>query len=116
MHELSIAENICHVAKSHLRDGQRLKTIHLQCGVFSGVVKSSLDFCFELTASRKGLEGAVLEVESPTATGTCSECGATTSLDNMWTPCKKCGYAPLSVEGGRELRITRIEVEEVDDV
>ena len=116
MHELSIAENICDVAKTHLRSGQKLRSIHLCCGIFSGVVKSSLDFCFDLTASRLGLEGVTLVVETPTAKGICSDCGETTEVEEMWTPCKKCGYVPLSVEGGRELRITKIEIEEVDDV
>jgi hydrogenase nickel incorporation protein HypA/HybF len=116
MHELSIAENICEVARSHLSGGQRLKTVHLRLGLFSGVVESSLEFCFSLTAARHGLEGAVLCVETPAAAGTCSACGETTEMESMWTVCKKCGYAPLSVEGARDLRITRIEVEEVDDV
>lgn len=116
MHELSIAENICDVAKSHLETGQRLKTIHLRCGIFSGVVKSSLDFCFDLAASGLGLKGVTLIIETPTAWGICSECGETTEMKEMWTPCKKCGYVPLSVEGGKELSITKIEVEEVENV
>ena len=113
MHELSIAENICDVALSHLKSGQRLTTIHLLCGPFSGVEKRALDFCFELTASHKGLVGAILHIETPSAPGRCSMCGTVTEVENMLTACKNCGHAPLTVEGGRELRITSIEVEEV---
>jgi hydrogenase nickel incorporation protein HypA/HybF len=113
MHELSIAENICDVALAHVTPGHRLTKIRVTCGPFSGVVAAALDFCFEITAKHKGATGAVLEIETPAAAGCCSRCGVVTEVTNIWTACKACGHAPLTVEGGRELRITNIEVEEV---
>ncbi len=115
MHELSIAEEILKVAASHSGLRRRVKKIELALGPFAGVVQDSLEFCFSLAAKSFGLDGVELRVESLTAQGTCSACGASQTVSSMWTECSECGHSPLTVEGGRELTITSLEIEEEDD-
>lgn len=116
MHELSIAEEILTTAKTHIHSGRRLLKVNVALGPFSGVERESLEFCFALAANHFGLEGAALIVEQLTAEGTCSSCDKTGTVADMWSPCAHCGYTPMTVEGGRELRITQLEIEEEEDV
>ena len=116
MHELSIAEEILTTAKSHIHDGRKLRTVNVSLGPFSGVEKDALLFCFDLAAKHFDLEGAALVIEQLTASGICSACGKPGEVDSMWSPCEYCGHTPMTVEGGRELRITALEIEEEDHV
>jgi hydrogenase nickel incorporation protein HypA/HybF len=116
MHELSIAEEILTVAKSHSSLTRRIKKIEVALGPFAGVVQDSLEFCFDLAAKRFELEGVKLVVNSLSAVGVCSACGVSQTVSSMWTECDRCGHSPLTVDGGRELIITKLEVEEDDDV
>jgi hydrogenase nickel insertion protein HypA len=116
MHELSIAEEILTVAKSHSGPGRRVKKIAVVIGPFAGVVRESLEFCFDLAAKHFGLEGTRLSIEELTAVGVCSACGETGEVDSMWTECGGCGHSPMTVDGGKELRITQLEIEEAENV
>lgn len=116
MHELAIAEEILTTAKTHIHSGRRLKRVNVALGPFSGVERESLEFCFELAAKHFGLEGAALVIEQLTAEGVCSSCGKSGEVASMWSPCVHCGHTPMTVDGGRELRITQLEIEEEEDV
>lgn len=116
MHELAISRNILDVAKTHMADGQRLKKVVVECGPFSGIVTEALDFCFAVTAEHMGCRGAALEIHQLETGTVCPACGARSSVKSMWASCDQCGHAPLTAQGGRELRVTMIEVEEVRDV
>ena len=116
MHELAIAEEILTTAKSHITGRRRLKKVNVALGPFSGVEREALEFCFELAAKHFGLEGAALEIEQLTAEGVCSACGGACEVASMWSACTHCGHTPMTVEGGREMRITQLEIEEDDDV
>ena len=116
MHELALSQNILDIARSHMGDAHRLKKVVVSCGPFSGVVADSLDFCFSITAEHMGLAGAALEIQLLETEATCPACGVRGAIDSMWASCGACGHAPLTAEGGRELKIVEIEVEEVDGV
>ena len=116
MHELSIAEEILTTAKAHDGPNRRIARIEVALGPFSGVVRESLEFCFELAAKHFGMEGTELKIEQLTAEATCPACGIDTRVDSMWTVCAACGHSPLTVEGGRELRIDRLIIEEEEHV
>ena len=116
MHELSIAEEILTTAKSHGGPGRRITRIEVAIGPFSGVVRESLEFCFELAAKHFGMENAKLSIAQLTAEATCPACGNNSRVDNMWTVCAACGHSPLTVKGGRELRVDRLTIEEDEHV
>ena len=113
MHELSISQAICSTAKSHAGEGQRIKRIVVEYGPFCGIVPESLDYCFSITAEQMGLDDARLELRVLSAKATCQGCNARFDVESMWESCQSCGYFPVTVEGGRELRVSELEVEEV---
>lgn len=116
MHELALSQNILEVARDHMGEAQRLKRVVVSCGPFSGVEGDALAFCFGIAAEHMGLGGACLEIRRPAVEAVCPACGARSRIDTMWAVCDGCGHAPLTAEGGRELQIVEIEVEEVDHV
>ena len=116
MHELAIAEEILTTAKAHDGPDRRIARIEVSIGPFSGVMRESLEFCFDLAAKHFGMEGTQLQIEQLTAEATCPVCGVGTRVDNMWTACAACGHSPLTVEGGRELRVNRLIIEEDEHV
>ena len=50
-----------------------------------------------------------------TSEATCPECLKKFDIDSMWANCIYCGYAPLSVEGGRDLQVKEVEVRDGED-
>jgi hydrogenase nickel incorporation protein HypA/HybF len=116
MHELALSHQICRVARDHVPDGQRLVAIVVECGPMSGVVPEALEHCFPIAAEDAGLHGARLELVRLKASAVCPGCGRAIEIDSMWDPCPACGYAPLTVHDGRDLRVVEIEVEGSTDV
>jgi hydrogenase nickel incorporation protein HypA/HybF len=113
MHELMLSHNICRVAREHLGPGRRLLKVVVECGPLCGVVGEALEACFELTAAEAGVAGARLELRMLRAAATCPGCDARFDVGSMWDVCPACGYVPVTVDGGRELRVAEIEVDDV---
>lgn len=116
MHELALSQQICRVARDHMGAGQRLVKVIVECGPMSGVVPEALEHCFPIAASASGLDGARLELVRLKAAAVCSGCGIGVEVESMWQVCPDCGYGPLTVHDGRELRVVELEVKEPDDV
>ena len=116
MHELMLAQQICRVARDHMGAGQRLVKVVVECGPMSGVVPEALEHCFPIAASSSGLDGARLELMRLTASAVCPGCGCRAEVETMWDDCPSCGYLPLTVHDGRELRVVELEVKEPQDV
>jgi hydrogenase nickel incorporation protein HypA/HybF len=112
MHELALSQNILEAVKPHVGPGRRLTKVVVDCDVCLGIVETSLDYCFTITARHMGFEGAVLEVHMSEAEAACPACSSTTTVASLFETCPRCGYAPLTIRGTRELRIAHIEVEE----
>ena len=112
MHELALSQSILEAVKPHVESGRRLTKVVVECDVCLGIVETSLDYCFTITAKHMGFEGAVLEVHISEAEAACPACSATTKVASLFETCPSCGYAPLTVTGTRELRIAHIEVKE----
>ncbi len=112
MHELALSQNILEAVTPHMGAGRRLVKVVVECDVGLGIVKTSLDFCFSITARHMGFEGAELEVRINRAPAVCPACREETTVASLWDPCPACGYAPLTVETAQGLRVVSIEVEE----
>lgn len=108
MHELSIAESVVDAVLE--RTGNRhVSTVRLQVGRLSGVVPDALTFCFELATAGTALEGADLQIESPTGRAHCRDCHQDFALDDLILLCE-CGSADVEVTAGRELQVMSVEV------
>lgn len=115
MHELYLAQNILEIVRSSVPGDALVSKVVVECGPFSGVVRESLEYCFELVAKSANMDGAKLELCMLPCEATCPKCLKRFDIDSMWANCIFCGHAPLTVEGGGELRVKEVEVEDFKD-
>jgi len=116
MHELSIATEIVEIVTASLADypGAKVTSVSLLIGTHSGVVPEALEFCFPLAAEGTPVEGAVLHMDSVPLRVKCHECGAGPVAANS-VQCPRCGSIRVSVESGREIEISSIDLELPDE-
>ena len=115
MHELSIAEAlIAQVQREVDRAGQtgRVRCLEVVVGRLSGVSCDSLRFAFELLREGTLVEGAQLHISEAKAKCRCQSCGARLEVDEITVRCAACGSMQITLEGGRELLLQSIEVED----
>ena len=115
MHEVSIVEALIQQVEGEVtRAGAsgQVSRIALSIGRLSGVQSDSIRFAFELLAPGTIVEGATLEIEEPRAVCVCAPCGARTELDEICLECPVCGSHEISLEGGQEMLLQTIDVDE----
>ena len=115
MHELSIVEALIEqVEREVRRNGAagRVVGLELRIGRLSGVCPDSLRFCWELLAPETPLAGAELSIAVPPAVCSCRDCGRQTELEELAACCPKCGSTNITIEGGQEMLLQTIELEE----
>jgi hydrogenase nickel incorporation protein HypA/HybF len=112
MHELSLAQSICETARTNINDTQVLKCVVVECGPLCGVVPETLEYCFSIAAPHFGFENAKMDLRIKQAHARCPSCLEQFVVESMWDPCPSCNHLPVTVEGGRELRVVELEVEE----
>ncbi len=115
MHELSIVEALIdQVEKELQRAGQKGRVVRLELNVgrLSGANPESIGFAFNLLAPKTVAEDAKLVINEPKAVCRCRGCGAKTEIDDLVTHCPRCSSDEITIEGGRELVLQSIEIEE----
>jgi len=115
MHELAIIEALIEqVSREMKRAGRqgRVARLDLSVGRLSGVNPDSLRFAFGLVAPGPPVEGAEMAIDEPKAQCRCNQCGAQTDIDDLVIQCPRCGSGDISIEGGRDLMLQSIEIEE----
>jgi hydrogenase nickel incorporation protein HypA/HybF len=115
MHEVSIVEALFRqvekeVAASGLEG--RVTRLDLVIGRLSGVHVDAFRFAYELMAPGTLLESAELRIEQPSAICSCHACGARTEIREWVAECPTCGSDDLTHEGGRQMLLETIELEE----
>ena len=118
MHELSIVEALIEqVEKEVDRSGHhgRVAKLDLTIGRLSGVSCDSIRFAFELLSPSTIVEGASVHIDEPSAECVCGVCGRRTEIRELLAQCPDCGSSDIVIEGGRDLLLESIELEEVDD-
>ncbi len=115
MHEVAIADALIAQVQDEVdRVGAsgRVTRIALCVGRLSGVSADALRFALELLAKGTILDSARIDLAEPRAVCRCAACGGRTEIDDIEARCPRCGEADVTIEGGRELLLESIEVEE----
>ncbi len=115
MHELSIVEALIEqVGREVHRAGQRGKIlrIDLSIGRLSGVNCDSLRFAFDLFAPTTPVAGAEIVIHQAKPVCRCQTCHARVEIDDLVFKCPQCTSDAIVIEGGRDLLLQSIEVED----
>jgi hydrogenase nickel incorporation protein HypA/HybF len=114
MHELSIVEALIDQVQHELdRAGQHgsVMQVEVSIGRMSGVHPDAVRFAFQLLAPGTIVERAEIVIEEPKAVCHCLICDARTEIDDIVVQCPKCGADAIAIEGGRDMMLQSIEVE-----
>jgi len=118
VHEMSIASAIHHSCREELarRGGGRLLEVRVAIGELSAVEPRLLAFAWEAVVSGGIDEGARLEIEWHPVRQCCPDCGEIEEpqLGSWLRLCPICS-SPLRLEGGRELDLISLGVEDHAD-
>ncbi len=114
MHEMSLAMHIVDLAASRAQQegASRVSAIELEVGAMAGVMVEALEFCFEAAARNTVVEGATLATRLVEGRGTCLTCGVSHLMVEVHAICPSCGGSLLHDEGGMELRLRSITIDD----
>lgn len=115
MHEVALVEallqSVCdQVAQSGVRG--RVRCVEVVIGRLSGVVPEAFRFAFEVLSPEVLGPGCELTIREAPAMCRCRHCGADTPLEEFTPFCPRCGDSDISIEGGRDLVLQSIELDE----
>ena len=117
MHEMSIAQSVIGTVLKE-REARGLGTVtcvRLRIGRMSGVLPDALHFAWELATADTELSGAALEVAMTEACFRCAECSNEIPFDDAPEQCPRCGSTSMRLDGGTDLVIDSLDVEEDND-
>ena len=115
MHELSIVEALIEqVQEETKRAGVegKIAKLELSIGRLSGVNADSIRFAFDLLAPDTILAETEIIIHEPKAVCRCNKCHAATEIDDLQMQCPRCSSDDIVIDGGRELLLQSIDVEE----
>ncbi|GAB4390145.1 MAG: hydrogenase maturation nickel metallochaperone HypA [Thermodesulfovibrionales bacterium] len=113
MHEASIALSILGIAENNCREAgyERVESIRVRVGRASGVLPDALVMAFDIVKAGTVSENASLLVDDVPVGGRCRACGQEFTTEDLYIlACPLCGSGDFTVDSGRELDITEIEV------
>jgi hydrogenase nickel incorporation protein HypA/HybF len=90
----------------------RVLAVDLVIGRLSGVHVDSIQFAFEVLAPGTVIEGAALQIHQTQASLRCRACGVREPIDELAVRCRQCGSCDTVIEGGQELLLQSIELED----
>ncbi len=115
MHEMSIVDALIEQVQSVLDEGGhegRVRRLELSIGRLSGVHCESIRFAFELLAPGTRVADAEVVIEEPKAVCRCRACEACVEIDELVVQCPRCASTDIAIEGGHDLVLQSIEVED----
>jgi len=115
MHELSVVQALIDQVEQELNRADqhgRVLQLELAIGRLSGVNCDSVRFAFELLAPDTVVNGAEVLIHEPKATCRCRACDARTEIYDLVVLCPECDSDDIVIEGGRELVLQSIDLEE----
>lgn len=115
MHELAIVDALIEQVQQEVRQAGaqgRITRLDLIIGRLSGVCPDSIRFAFELLAPGTLVEKAVVHIEEPPALCHCLACGSKREIVDLGAICPVCSSPNVSIEGGQDLLLQSIELED----
>jgi len=115
MHEFAIVEALIEQVRREVdRAGHsgRVMLLELAVGRLSGVHCDALRFAFDLLSRGTLAEKAELKIARPKATCRCRTCHAKVEIEDLLVRCPQCDSKQIVIEGGRELLLQSIEIED----
>jgi hydrogenase nickel incorporation protein HypA/HybF len=115
MHELSIVEALIDQVRQELdRAGQQGRVLQLEISIgrLSGVYPDAVRFAFGLLAPGTVVDRAQLVIQEPKAVCHCHACDARVEIDDLVIQCPNCAADNVTIEGGRDMMLQSIELEE----
>lgn len=117
MHELSIATALYEQVKRHTPAGAVVRQARVLIGPMQGIEPDSLRFGWEATWKQDGRQGQnaqevpELVLDLPGWKLSCPQCSRKWESPELYVSCE-CGCATPAVDGGAELQLISIEVED----
>lgn len=118
MHELGLVQEIVALAQSEIqragypdRPGS-VTRLTLKVGKLSGASPEALRTAFAVVAKSVGWPVAELVIEEPGAVCRCYDCGAGSEISEYVYACPACGEHGISIEGGDELQLVSIDLDD----
>ncbi len=116
MHELSIAEAVVRETEKRLREAAvrpaSARVIRVLVGDLSGADVEALEEAFRALLPTTALAGARAEVRRDPARVVCPRCGVRDAETPFRLACPMCGSAPERIEGGGDVTVETVEVED----
>jgi hydrogenase nickel incorporation protein HypA/HybF len=111
MHEFSIIQSIVDIVKSSAAENgvNRVKSVEIEVGKASGVVKDALEFAWQSFTSDPLLENALLEIKEIPLQVKCHNCHQVFMPDEIYESCPFCSEYGSEILMGKELRVIAIE-------
>ncbi|MEI8037048.1 MAG: hydrogenase maturation nickel metallochaperone HypA [Verrucomicrobiota bacterium] len=114
MHELGIMEGTLALVQRHAQDHQarRVTRVVVRIGALAGVEPESLRFAFDVVSRGTLAEGATFEIEAVPVVIYCAGCQQEFAgeTDGFIFTCPTCGDLCGEIRRGRELELSRIEM------
>jgi hydrogenase nickel incorporation protein HypA/HybF len=114
MHELGIMEAALSLVRRHAAENKarRVSRVVLRIGALAGVELDSLRFAFDVVSQGTAAEGAVFEIEQVPVAVYCQGCQQEFAgdSDGFIFTCPTCGDLCGEIRHGRELELSRIEM------
>lgn len=112
MHELSLARDIVEIVYQNVPSNEinKVKSVVVKLGQFSGVVADSLKFSYSAITSQTDLEKSELEIIDIPFELKCHSCGKITSNEFGMSVCIECGSPDTEILSGNELEVLEVRV------
>ncbi|MBN1866475.1 hydrogenase maturation nickel metallochaperone HypA [Candidatus Sumerlaeota bacterium] len=115
MHEIALVQDLMDTAVQEVgRAGLtgRIVRLKLSVGRLSCASSEALRFAFDVLSPGTCAEGASLEIDEVDGLCRCRACGSTRPSSDLLASCAECGSPDIVLEGGRDLVLTSIDVED----
>lgn len=118
MHEVALVESLLQSVQEHIHDSGvtgRVRRVEVVIGRLSGVVPEAFRFAFEVLSPDVLGPGCELVIRETAAVCRCRQCGAVSELTDVVLFCPQCQSDDVLIEGGRDLLLQSIELDEGAD-
>ena len=114
MHELGIMESALALVQRHAAEqkARRVSRVVLRIGALAGVENEALRFAFDVVSRGTPVEGAEFVIEAVPIAVFCAgcQCEFASAANSCIYTCPTCGDLCGEIRRGRELELSRIEM------